>query len=107
MSLAGKYFEGWRFRTTNPSLSPGDEVDVFVNRHEVREVRGTSDDERSTAANEGVGVARIGDTLLYVEGTEPDHVGLRVRARVTEFDGSSSTGRAEYVETVGTSSYVE
>lgn len=90
MTLLEKYFKGWRFRSSTPSFDPGDEVSVFVNRYD---------------EPEGVGVARIGDTSLYVEGTGPEHVERRVRVRVTEFDAANASGRGEFVETVGGSSY--
>ncbi|WP_247003358.1 DUF7513 family protein [Halosolutus gelatinilyticus] len=89
MSVLEKFLSGWHFRTTKPALTPDTEVNVFVS-----EING-----------DGVGVARIGDTRLYVEGAGPEQVEKRVRVRVTEFDELKSTGRGEYLETVGESSY--
>lgn len=90
MSVFEKFFAGWRFRTSKPALTPGSEVNVFINRY----------DEAT-----GTGVARIGDTLLYVDDTGPEHVGLRARVRVTDFDESNASGEGEFVEVVGESSY--
>ncbi|MFC6716106.1 TRAM domain-containing protein [Natrialbaceae archaeon GCM10025810] len=89
MSVLEKFLSGWRFRTTRPTLTPNSEVNVFV----------------SELDGEDVGVARIGDTRLYVEGVGAEHLEKRVKVRVTEFDESDSTGRGEYLETVGESSY--
>ncbi|WP_254766173.1 DUF7513 family protein [Salinilacihabitans rarus] len=89
MSVLEKFLSGWHFRTTKPSLTPGSDVNVFV----------------SEFSADGVGIARVGDTVLYVEGAEPEHAEKRVKVRVTEFDESDAVGRGEYVEIVGESSY--
>ncbi|NUB92669.1 TRAM domain-containing protein [Haloterrigena sp. SYSU A121-1] len=88
MSLFSKYLEGWRFRSSEPTFEPGDEISVFV-----AESNGTD------------GRAYVGDTRLTVEGAGPETVEKRVRVRVTEFDDSSATGRGELLEVVGESSY--
>ncbi|MDG5759761.1 TRAM domain-containing protein [Natronococcus sp. A-GB1] len=89
MSFLQKYLKGWRFRETSPSLEVGDVVDVFV--------------AESNGATEGH--VYIGDTHLIVEGAGPETVEKQVRVRVTEFDGTTSTGRGEFLEVVGESSY--
>jgi hypothetical protein len=89
MSFLKKYLKGWRFRETNPSLEVGDVIDVFV--------------AESNSADEGH--VYIGDTHLIVEGATPDTVEKRVRVRVTEFDEATTTGRGEFLEVVGESSY--
>ncbi|SDR26736.1 DUF7513 family protein [Natronobacterium texcoconense] len=89
MSLLEKYFKGWQFRSTTPSLEPGTEVNVFVSRYD----------------GDGIGVVNVGDTRLYVEGVDPAHVEKRVRVEVTSFDEEKSTGRGEFREVVGESSY--
>lgn len=88
MSLIDKYFKGWEFRTSKPTLEPGTEVNVFVNHY---------DDD--------VGIANIGDTRLYIEGVGPEHVEQRVRVEVTEFNENNSTGRGTFQQVVGQSSY--
>ena len=88
MSLLGKYFTGWRFRSSRPSFEPGDEISVFV-----------------AESNGNAGHAYVGDTHLIVEGAGPETVEKRVRVRITEFDGTESTGRGEFLEVVGESSY--
>ncbi|QCS42316.1 TRAM domain-containing protein [Natrinema versiforme] len=88
MSLLGKYFKGWRFRTSRPAFKQGSEVDVFI-----AESNGTS------------GRAYIGDTELVIEGAGPDCVEKQVRVRITEFDEAAASGRGEFVEVVGESSY--
>jgi len=89
VSFLSKYFRGWRFRTTRPSLEEGSEVNVFVSEYD----------------GDGTGIANIGDTRLYVENVEPEHVDKRVRVRVTEFDEKRSVGRGTFREVVGESSY--
>ncbi|MEF8779290.1 MAG: hypothetical protein V5A46_01255 [Haloferacaceae archaeon] len=91
MSLLEKYFKGWTFRTTTPSLQPGTEVDVFLG-----EYRG-----------EGVGLVNVGDTKLFVEGVDSGHVGKRIRVEVTEFDEEASTGQGTFRKVVGVSSYTD
>ena len=88
MSLLGKYLRGWRFRSSRPTFERGDEISVFV-----AESNGTD------------GHAYVGDTHLTIEGAGPETVEKRVRVRVTEFDDSSATGRGEFLEVVGESSY--
>lgn len=89
MSMLESYFKGWRFRSTTPSLTPGSEVNVFVNQYD----------------GDGVGIANVGDTRLYIEGIGPEHVEKRVRVEVTEFDDDDAIGRGEFREVVGESSY--
>ncbi|AGB37141.1 DUF7513 family protein [Natronococcus occultus] len=89
MSLFEKYLKGWRFRETNPSLDEGDVIDVFI--------------AESNSSTDGH--VYIGDTHLIVEGAGPETVEKRVRVRVTEFDDSTTTGRGEFLEIVGESSY--
>ncbi|MFC4438658.1 MULTISPECIES: DUF7513 family protein [Natrialbaceae] len=89
MSFLKKYFKGWQFRDTSPSLTEGDVFDVFV--------------AESNSNNEGH--VYIGDTHLVVNGAGPETVEKRVRVRVTEFDSATATGRGEFLEIVGESSY--
>lgn len=90
MSLLSKYFKGWSFRTTNPSLQPGKEVNVFLAEYD---------------HDEGAGLALVGDTRLYVSNAGPEHVGKRVRVAIREFQPDDSVGYGEFVEVVGESSY--
>ncbi|ADB61296.1 hypothetical protein Htur_2418 [Haloterrigena turkmenica DSM 5511] len=90
MSLFGKYLKGWRFRSSEPTFEPGDEISVFV-----AESNGTD------------GRAYVGDTRLTIEGAGPETVEKRVRVRVTEFDRTDSRGRGEFLEVVGESSYTD
>ena len=88
MSFFKKYLKGWQFRSSRPTFQSGDEIDVFV-----AESNGTS------------GHAYVGDTHLIIEGAGPETVEKRVRVRVTDFDESDATGRGEFLEVVGQSSY--
>jgi len=114
MSLFDAFSAGWTFRTSTPSLTVGDEVSVFIHRHQehagdgdgtVAATADASDADAEDEASQGVGVASIGDTQLYVDGTGPEHVDKRVRVRITEYDESTATGRGEFVAVVGESSY--
>ncbi|AFZ71276.1 DUF7513 family protein [Natronobacterium gregoryi] len=89
MSMLSSYFKGWTFRSTTPSLEPGSEINVFVNEYD----------------GNGVGVANIGDTRLYITGVDPEHVEKRVRVDVTDFDEADSVGHGEFQKVIGTSSY--
>ncbi|ADJ15181.1 hypothetical protein HacjB3_08990 [Halalkalicoccus jeotgali B3] len=90
MSFLSKYFKGWSFRTTHPTLAPGTEVNVFLAEYD---------------PDEEAGLALVGDTRLYVSGAESDHVGRRVRVAVKEFRPDDSVGYGEFVRVVGESSY--
>ena len=89
MSLLDKYMKGWRFRTTKPSLEEGSMINIFVNRYK----------------GDNVGVANVGDTRLFIEGVEAEHVEKRVRVKVTDFDHEESVGRAAFRKIIGESSY--
>lgn len=90
MSLLGQFFQGMSFRSTHPTLQPDSEVNVFLAEYD---------------PSEDAAVAYIGDTRLYVSGTDPEHAGLRVRVAVKEFQPDESIGRGELLEVVGESSY--
>lgn len=90
MSLLAKYLKGWKFRTGRPTLDPDSTVDVFMSEY---------DGQR--------GIARIGDTKLYIQGATAEHKGKKLRVRVDEFDERQSVGRGEFIEVVGRSSYSE
>ena len=89
MSFLDSYLKGWQFRTTRPSLEEQSEINIFLSRHE----------------GDKTGVANVGDTLLYIDGVEPEHVEKRVRVEVTEFDQEESVGKGTFQEVVGESSY--
>jgi len=88
MSLLDKYTKGWSFRTNKPSFDEGDELSVFV-----------------TGTENGVAIARVGDSKLRLPEAPEGLVDKRVRLRVTAFDDSDHTGEAEYLETVGESAF--
>ncbi len=91
MSLFTKYLKGWTFRSTTPSFDVGDEIAVFI----------------AETNSEGHGHAYVGDTEFTVEGAGLDTVEKRVLVRVTEFDETTATGRGEFLEVVGESSYTK
>ncbi len=90
MSLLKRYLSGFQFRSTHPTLSPGDVVEVFLSEHTGEE-----------------GIARIGDTTLVVTDVPPEHEGKQVRVQVDRFDADDSTGRGTFQAVVGESSYTD
>lgn len=86
--MMDKFLAGFNFRTKTPSFEAGQTIEVMV----------TGEDEEGH-------VARIGDTILRVEGAPDGAVDTRIHARVTDFDESAHRGTAEYIETVGQSSF--
>lgn len=90
MSLFGTYFSGWQFRTTKPRLEPGQEVTLVV----------TDYDHEADVA-----VARVGDTRIHIEGTQPDIVDMNVRVEITDFDDTDHVGTAELIEVVSETMY--
>ncbi len=82
MSLLDKYLAGWSFRTNTPSFEVGEEIDAYL-----------------TGQRNGTAVARIGDTVLHVDGVSGSTVDDRVRVRIDAFDTSDHTGEATVIET--------
>lgn len=83
MSLLDKYLAGWTFRTNQPEFETGEEIEVFL-----------------TDYRNGTARARVGDTILHVEGAPQDALDSRVRLRVKEFDASDHVGHATFLEPV-------
>ncbi len=81
MSLLDKYLAGWTFRTNKPEFDSGEEIDVYLTKYE-----------------NGTARARVGDTILNVEGAPRDALDTRVRLRVEEFDANDHEGRATFVK---------
>ena len=90
MSALHKFLAGWSFRTTTPSLEPGETVSVFVAEYE---------------PETGEGIVFVGDTRLAVANFDPDALGDRVAVRITDFDPDESVGRGEFEGVVEESSY--
>lgn len=90
MSLLEKYLKGWQFRTTTPDFEVGEEYRVVITGYDETEQRA---------------VARVGDTVLYLEDTQPAHVDTVAEVRITEFDANEHTGSAEVVDVVGETTY--
>lgn len=81
MSILEKYLAGWAFRTNKPEFEVGEEIDVFLTDH-----------------RNGTAVARVGDTILYVDDAPATAVDDRVRLRIEEFDTNDHTGSATVVD---------
>lgn len=90
MSLLSKYFKSWQFRTTNPTLEPGEEVTIVV----------TDYDNEADAA-----VARVGDTRIHIADSSADIVDMNARIEITDFDDTDHVGTAELKEVVSETMY--
>lgn len=72
-------FENWRFRTSQPAFTPGEELRAYLT--------GLDPDT-------GEGIVRVGDTVLTIDGASAAQVDEWVELRVESFDVASATGRA-------------
>ena len=84
----GSFLAGVGFRTNTPSFEAGEEITAFV-----------------TGVEDGSAVARIGDSKLRVSNAPDGAVDTLVRLRVEGFNDDTHVGQAEYLETVGGSSF--
>ncbi|GAA0511326.1 hypothetical protein SAMN04488066_1048 [Halorubrum aquaticum] len=88
MSALDKFLAGWSFRSSTPDYEPGDTIEVMV-----------------TGEKGGEATARIGDSILRIEGAPDDAVDTRVLVAVETWDGSTHRGTGTYRETVGGSAF--
>lgn len=72
-------FANWRFRTNHPSFDPGQQLEVYLTGFD---------------AASGKGEARVGDTILQVEGASADQIDSLVDIRVEAFDKTTHRGSA-------------
>lgn len=86
--MTNAFVAGFGFRTKTPSFEVDTEIECMV----------------TGETDEGY-LARIGDTILTVDDAPPNAVDTIVRVRVTAFDEDSHRGTAEYLKTVGESSF--
>jgi hypothetical protein len=84
----GSFLAGVGFRTNTPSFEAGEEITAFV-----------------TGVEDGTAVARVGDSKLRISNAPVDAVDTLVRLRVEGFNEDTHVGQAEYLETVGASSF--
>ncbi|MFU8896220.1 MAG: hypothetical protein ACNA8J_07510 [Gammaproteobacteria bacterium] len=77
--MISQLFANWRFRTTRPVFTPGEEIRAYL----------TSVDPAS-----GEGVVRIGDTVLVVKDAPAARLDELVSLRVESFDAQRSVGTA-------------
>lgn len=90
MSLFDKYLTGWQFRTTTPQFEPGEVISLIVTDY---------DNEADVA------VARVGDSRVHIENTQPGIVDMKVKIEITDFDDSDHVATAELVEIIGETMY--
>jgi len=88
MSRFEKFLAGWSFRGSTPDYEPGDVLEVMV-----------------TGDAGGEAVARIGDSVLRIEGAPDDALDTRVRVAVETWDEAAHRGTGTYRETVGESAF--
>jgi len=72
-------FGNWRFRSSTPAFTPGEEIRAYL----------TGFDPAT-----GAGTVRIGDTVLSVTGASAAQVDQLVDLRVESFDAAKAAGRA-------------
>lgn len=72
-------FANWRFRTSHPAFEPGQQIEVYLTGFD---------------ASTGRGVARIGDSILDVEGVRSDQLDTLVTITVESFDRQTHRGAA-------------
>lgn len=72
-------FGNWHFRSARPAFVPGEEIRAYL----------TGFDPAT-----GSGTARIGDTVLQVDGAAAGQVDQLIDLRVESFDATAATGRA-------------
>lgn len=77
--MIARLFANWRFRTARPAFAPGDEIRAYLTGFD---------------AENGLGRARIGDTVLEVSGAVAGQVDQLLDLRVESFDETRCTGRA-------------
>lgn len=70
-------FANWRFRSNAPSFEPGDKLEVYL-----------------TGFDGLRGEARVGDTILEVEGASAGQLDQLVEITVESFDKSAHRGQA-------------
>lgn len=72
-------FKFWRFRSAHPKLNPGDNIEVYLTAFD---------------PNTGRGQARIGDSVLEVDGASVDQIDTLVRLHVESFSEEAGKGSA-------------
>ena len=70
-------FANWRFRTATPAFEPGQQLEVYL-----------------TGFDAGRGEARVGDTLIEVEGASAAQVDSLVEITIDSFDKAAHRGKA-------------
>lgn len=72
-------FANWRFRSAHPAFEPGQTFEVYL----------TAFDGAT-----GKGEARVGDSILEIEGAAAEHVDSLVAVEVDAFDKQTHRGTA-------------
>lgn len=85
-----RWFSSWTFRSSYPSFSEGDVLELYIGNYN------TDSDSMEI---------RIGDTLLEVEGGEPDFVDELIRLRVSQFNEAEHRGKGELLERLETDEF--
>lgn len=85
-----QYFYGWWFRSSTPSYESGDEFEAYVFDYD-------DEDRRATV--------RMGDSRIHIPDVPPEIAGKRIRLRITEYDDAENRGEAEFIETLGETTF--
>lgn len=72
-------FQFWHFRSARPNLDPGDEIEVYL----------TAFDPET-----GKGQARIGDSIVEVDGARVEQLDTLVKLHVESFNAEQARGSA-------------
>lgn len=75
-------FTYWRFRSARPTLEAGDEIVVYLTEFD---------------PDTGKARARIGDTVLTIDGADRDQLDELVRLHVESFNPEQSAGTARLI----------
>lgn len=76
-------FKTWTFRTARPTFEAGEELNVYLTAFD---------------ASSGRGEARIGDSILEVEGARPEQLDKLVTLKVASFDAQAHRGQAQVID---------
>lgn len=77
------FLESWSFRSATPSFEPGDRIRAIITDFN---------------SQEGMGVARIGDTIIRVDNTTRDDLDREVGIEIEQFDRKRSRGEGRRLE---------
>lgn len=84
------FLKSWQFRSSRPDFEEGETIELYAT--------GFEPESKNL-------LARVGDSLLRVNGGTEDMVDRKLKVKVTEFDKSDSRGEAELLEAFESSEF--